>query len=111
MTFTELLRNVGLFGAAVMCCLVALSVFSVAVIVDKQRRFRLAASQSEIFKPMFTKFLHGGELQELIEALQQHPNSHVEMNRASSQLVNRLFKVPSLNVPEMEESEVAHAAR
>jgi biopolymer transport protein ExbB/biopolymer transport protein TolQ len=26
---------------------------------------------------MFTKFLHGGELQELIEALQQHPNSHV----------------------------------
>jgi biopolymer transport protein ExbB/TolQ len=55
MTFTELLRNVGLFGAAVMCCLVALSVFSVAVIVDKHRRFRLAARQSEIFKPMFTK--------------------------------------------------------
>ena len=27
MTFTELLRNVGLFGAAVMCCLIALSVF------------------------------------------------------------------------------------
>ena len=77
MTFTELLRNVGLFGAAVMCCLVALSVFSVAVIVDKHRRFRLAARQSEIFKPVFTKFLHGGELQELIEALRQHPNSHV----------------------------------
>jgi biopolymer transport protein ExbB/biopolymer transport protein TolQ len=77
MTFTELLRNVGLFGAAVMCCLVALSVFSVAVIVDKHRRFRLAARQSEIFKPMFTKFLHGGEVQELIEAVRQHQNSHV----------------------------------
>src|SRR6266704_2556265 len=77
MTFTELLRNVGLFGAAVMCCLVALSVFSVAVIVDIHRRFRLAARHSEIFKPMFTKFLHGGEVQELIEAVRQHQNSHV----------------------------------
>ena len=77
MTFTELLRNVGLFGAAVMCCLAALSVFSVAVIVDKHRRFRLAARQSQIFKPMFTKFLHGGEIQELIDAVRLHENSHV----------------------------------
>ena len=73
MTFTELLRNIGLFGAAVVCCLGALSIFSVAVIVDKHRRFRLAARQSEIFKPMFTKFIHGGEVQELIEAVRQHP--------------------------------------
>src|SRR5207302_4825102 len=36
-------------------------------------------------------------------------NFHVEVNRASSQLVNRLFKIPELR--EMEESEVAHAAR
>jgi biopolymer transport protein ExbB/biopolymer transport protein TolQ len=77
MTFTELLRNVGLFGAAVMFCLVALSVFSVAVIVDKHRRFRLAARQSESFKPMFKKFLHGGDVQELIEAVEQHQNAHV----------------------------------
>ncbi len=77
MTFTELLRNVGLFGAAVMCCLIALSVFSVAVIVDKHRRFRLAARQSQDFKPLFTKFLHGGEVQELIDAARQHENSHV----------------------------------
>ena len=76
MTFAELLRNIGLFGAAVMCCLAALSIFSVAVIVDKHRRFRLAARQSEIFKTMFTKFLHGGEVQELIEAVRLHPNSH-----------------------------------
>jgi biopolymer transport protein ExbB/TolQ len=77
MTFTELLKNIGLFGAAVMCCLAALSVFSVAVIVDKQRRFRLAERQSQAFKPMFTKFLHGGEVQELIDAARQHENSYV----------------------------------
>ena len=43
MSFTELLGNVGFFGAAVMLCLVALSIFSVALIVDKHRRFRAAS--------------------------------------------------------------------
>ena len=77
MTFTELLRNVGLFGAAVMCCLVALSIFSVAVIADKYRRFRSASRQTQIFKPEFAKFLHGGEVQELIDAARLHQNSYV----------------------------------
>ena len=77
MTFTELLRNVGLFGAAVICCLLALSVFSLAVIVGKYRRFRLASRQSQVFKPVFSKFLHGGEVQELIDAVRKHQGSHV----------------------------------
>src|SRR5689334_1996206 len=77
MTFTELLKNVGLFGAAVMCCLALLSIFSVAVMVDKYRRFRAAARETQIFKPLLTKFAHGGEVQELIEAAQQHQKSHV----------------------------------
>src|SRR6266566_2259528 len=173
MTFTELLRNVGLFGAAVMCCLGALSIFSVAVIVDKHRRFRTAMRQSQVFKPMFTKFLHGGEVQELIDAVRQHENSHVaqvvsagileydgvrqaggdpvaslelvtsalrdsisetliqlkrglgflavvafnhftgrietfqvQMNRASSQLVNCLFKVPQVTERELRDPQV-----
>jgi biopolymer transport protein ExbB/TolQ len=77
MSFTELLGNVGLFGAAVMLCLVALSFFSVALIVDKQRRFRLASRQTQLFKPVFGKFLHGGQVQELIDAARLHPTSHV----------------------------------
>jgi biopolymer transport protein ExbB/TolQ len=77
MSFSELLGNVGWFGGAVMLCLVALSFFSVAVIVDKHRRFRMAASQSKTFKPMFGKFLHGGEAKDLIEATRMHPTSHV----------------------------------
>ncbi len=77
MTFRELLGNVGLFGAVVMCCLAALSVFSVGVIVDKHRRFRSASRQSQMFKSVFAKFLHGGEVQELIDAVRLHPNSHV----------------------------------
>ena len=77
MSFSELLGNVGLFGAAVMCCLAALSVFSIGLIVDKHRRFRSASRQSQMFKPVFGKFLHGGELQELIDAVPHHQDSHV----------------------------------
>jgi biopolymer transport protein ExbB/TolQ len=77
MTFRELLGNVGLFGAAVMCCLVALSICSVGVIVDKYLRFRSASRQSQMFKPVFGKFLHGGEVHELIDAVRLHPNSYV----------------------------------
>lgn len=60
MTFKELLGNVGLFGGAVMCCLVALSFFSLAVIMEKHRRFRSAMRQSQVFKPVFKNFLRGG---------------------------------------------------
>ncbi len=77
MTFTELLRNVGVFGAAVICCLIALSFFSVAVMVNKYRRFRAAVRESQNFKPLLTKFLHGGEVQEVIDALPQHQHSHI----------------------------------
>ncbi len=77
MTFTELLGNVGLFGGAVMVCLVALSVFSIGLIVDKHRRFRMASRQSETFKPEFKKFLHRREIRELINAARQNENSHV----------------------------------
>ena len=77
MTFSELLGNVGSFGAAVMCCLAALSIFSVGLIVDKHRRFRSASRQSQMFKPVFGKFLHGGEIQELIDAMRLHQTSHV----------------------------------
>ena len=77
MTFTELIGNVGFFGGAVMVCLALLSLFSVGMIVDKHRRFRLASRQSELFKPAFKKFMHGGEVSELINAVRQHQNSHV----------------------------------
>src|SRR5262245_57485356 len=77
MTFTELLGNVGWFGGAVMFCLAVLSLFSVGMIVDKHCRFRSASRESEMFKPVFKKFLHGGEVRELIDAVRQHQISHV----------------------------------
>src|SRR5262244_4546120 len=77
MSLTELLRHVGIFGGAVIFCLALLSIFSVGMIIEKHRRFSSASGQSEKFKPEFKKFLHGGDLQNLIEAAGQHQNSHV----------------------------------
>jgi biopolymer transport protein ExbB/TolQ len=77
MTFTELLGHVGLFGGAVMCCLALLSVFSIGMIVDKYVRFRSASRQTQIFRSLFVKFLRGGEVQELIDAVPLHQKSYV----------------------------------
>ena len=77
MRLTELLGNVGVFGGAVMCCLALLSVVSIAMILEKYRRFRSAFQQSEMFKPVFKNFLQGGDLQELTDAMPKYPNSYV----------------------------------
>lgn len=77
MSLTELLGHVGIFGGAVMVCLALLSVFSVGMIIDKHRRFRSASRQSEKFKQEFKKFLHGGDVQNLIEAAKPYQSSYV----------------------------------
>jgi biopolymer transport protein ExbB/TolQ len=77
MSLTELLRHVGIFGGAVIVCLALLSVFSVGMIIEKRRRFSAVSGQSGRFKPEFKKFLHGGDVQNLIEAARQHQDSHV----------------------------------
>jgi biopolymer transport protein ExbB/biopolymer transport protein TolQ len=47
------------------------------VIVDKYRRFRMASHQTHVFKPKFGEFLHGGDVETLINSVQLHKNSHV----------------------------------
>jgi biopolymer transport protein ExbB/TolQ len=47
------------------------------MIIDKHRRFRSASRQTEKFKQEFKKFLHGGDVQDLIEAAQPYQSSYV----------------------------------
>ena len=77
MSLIELLRHVGIFGGAVIVCLALLSVFSVGMIIEKHRRFSSAYLESKKFKLEFKKFLHGGEVKNLIEAGRQHPTSYL----------------------------------
>jgi biopolymer transport protein ExbB/biopolymer transport protein TolQ len=60
-----------------MLCLAMLSLVSVGVIVDKHRRFQAAWRQTQMFKPVFKKFLHTTNVQELITGVSQHQNSYV----------------------------------
>ena len=129
MTFTQLLGNVGYIGGAVMLCLAVLSIITVAVIVDKHRRFRSATQQSQDFKTAVS----GGIAEALITTgmgifvaipavvgfnhfTGKIDNFRVEMNRSSSQLVNCLFKVPERvardgNARGVKEHETAYAVR
>jgi biopolymer transport protein ExbB/TolQ len=77
MSLTEMVGNVGFFGGAVMACLAVLSVFSVGLIMDKHRRYRAASRQSQAFKAEFKKFLHGGELEDLMKAVRLNQDSYV----------------------------------
>ena len=76
MTISELLGNVGVFGLAVMICLAALSIYSVGLILDKHRRFRLAWRQSQAFKSVFGKSLRAGEIENVIDAARKNQRSY-----------------------------------
>jgi biopolymer transport protein ExbB/biopolymer transport protein TolQ len=60
-----------------MCCLALLSIFSVSMIVDKQRRLRASSRETVLFKAEFKKFMHGGDIQDLIAAGRNRRGSHV----------------------------------
>ena len=77
MTLSELLGNVGLFGLMVMACLALLSIYSVGVILDKQRRFRAATRQSVTFRPEFGKSIRAGEMKAAIETARRNQSSYV----------------------------------
>ena len=77
MSLMELMGNVGPFGMAVMACLALLSIYSVGVILQKHRRFRAAARQSQKFKPVFGETLRTDKLQEAVDAAKKHQGSHV----------------------------------
>src|SRR5258708_38926727 len=77
MSLTQRLGHGDIFGGAEIVSLLRLAVFAVGMMRDKHRRFGLASRQSEKFKPEFKKFLHGGDVQNLVEAGRLHPNSYV----------------------------------
>jgi biopolymer transport protein ExbB/biopolymer transport protein TolQ len=72
-----MLGSIGFVGMCVMGFLLALSIYSVSVILDKYRRFRAATNQSIDFLTEFGKCLQQGELQDAVATARQHDKSHV----------------------------------
>jgi len=77
MNLEQMLGSIGFVGMCVMGCLVALSLYSVAVIFDKWRRFRAAANESGEFLSEFGRCLKTGNLNEAVNSARAHDNSHV----------------------------------
>ncbi len=77
MDIGKLLFGMGFVGICVMGCLLALSIYSVSVMIDKLRRFRAASQQSMTFLPVFGRCLKEGKLQEAVVSARQHRASHV----------------------------------
>lgn len=77
MTASEMLRDMGPIGMGVMLCLLGLSIYSIAMIFDKFRRFRAAQLQSLQFLPAFGRCLNEGKLQDAMDSARRHDKSHV----------------------------------
>ena len=77
MNVSELFGSMGIVGLTVMACLVALSIYSVTVILDKYRRFRAAAKQSSAFAEVLGRSLKEGKLKEAANSARQLERSHV----------------------------------
>ena len=93
MNFSEMIGDIGFVGMCVMGGLLALSVYSVAVILDKYRRFRSATRQSVAFLPEFGRCLKEGKLKNAVTTARQHERSHVA--RVVSAGVSELIEVRS----------------
>lgn len=77
MSVANMLGSIGFVGMCVMGFLLALSIYSASVILDKFRRFRAASNQSMEFLTEFGKCLQQGELQDAVNTARQHDKSHV----------------------------------
>jgi len=77
MNVREMFGSMGIVGLTVMVCLIALSVYSVAVTLDKFRRFRAASRHSEAFLETFRRCLREGKLQDVMSSARQHGDSPI----------------------------------
>ena len=89
MSLAQMLDGIGFVGLCVMGFLLALSIYSVAVILDKYRRFRAASQESTQFLAALGRCLREGKLRDAAGAAQFHERSHVA--RVVSAGINELL--------------------
>lgn len=77
MDFGKMFMEMGVVGWAVMVCLALLSVYSIALIVDKLRRFKTARAQSDAFVAEYEKHLEAGRFNDAIMSAHQYPEAPV----------------------------------
>ncbi len=77
MNLTEIMSHMTVLGWSVVVVLLLLSVYSIAVMIDKYRTFRTARKQSISFLPEFVRCLKADQFAEAVEVSRAHHKSHV----------------------------------
>jgi biopolymer transport protein ExbB/TolQ len=77
MDIGNMLGSMGVIGIAVMACLVALSIYSISLILTKFRRFKAATNESNAFAERFAGLLKAGKFNDAAQSARQHERSHV----------------------------------
>ena len=64
-------------GKVVIVILTGLSIYSIAVMIDKFRSYRAARAESLLFLPLFVKNLRDGNFQGALDAARKYKKSHI----------------------------------
>jgi biopolymer transport protein ExbB len=77
MNFIEMWESMGWLAKAVVFILVALSAYSISVMIERWVTYRSARKQSRLFTPAVAECLKDGRIDEAIALGEQYPKSHL----------------------------------
>jgi len=77
MSLTEMFAQAGLIAKGVIVVLLVLSVYSIAVMIEKFRSYKAARNESMQFLPAFVKALKVSDLNTAVEVCRKHNKSHL----------------------------------
>ncbi len=77
MSLMEMFQQAGAVAKAVLIILLILSIYSIAVMIDKYRSYRAARKESLDFIPLFVRSLKANELKEAVDAARKYKKSHI----------------------------------
>jgi biopolymer transport protein ExbB/TolQ len=77
MSLTQMFIDAGFIAKGVILILLIMSVYSIAVMIDKFRSFKAARNESLQFLPLFVKSLKGENFQGALDAARKYKKSHL----------------------------------
>ena len=77
MSIVDMFASMTPFGWAIVIILMLLSIYSISVMIDRWRAYRMARRQSQEFLPALVRSLKTNNLQEAVNLAKKYPRSHV----------------------------------
>ena len=77
MSILEMFMAMTPFGWTIVIILFLMSIYSISVMIDRWRAYRLARRQSQEFLPALVRALKTNNLQEAVNLAKKYPRSHV----------------------------------